>query len=152
MINSITGASLTDHTVDTTAGTFAGFLVRKYGRELGYVWTQGGVWHWRSVSGRNFGDRQKKHSAVQALVDAFAAYSAKKSVPASTVTLVQKILSDPRVTAPKAVDVTTTAAPARKSEAPVVFDSRPIVWADPTVGADLRNRMAASFAKIGAKQ
>lgn len=136
--NSLTGATLTDHTVDTSAGIVAGFLVRKHGRDLGHVWTQGGVWHWRSASGRNFGERQKKHAAVQALLDAFAFYAAQRALP---------------------LDGTDTPAPARsplsgahtRPSAPATPAPRKqeIVWgAASTLTSD---EVAAAFKKAGAK-
>jgi hypothetical protein len=69
--HSQTGSTLTDHTVDADGKTHAGFLIRKASKEIGFVWTSSGVWHFRSVSGKTSGTCQHKHTAIVALVSAY---------------------------------------------------------------------------------
>lgn len=147
-IQSLTGATLIDHTVDTTAGILAGFLVRKHERDLGHVWTQGGLWHWRSASGRQFGERQKKHAAVQALLDAFAVHQqAQRALPIIDVTTAAPVASKASPKSPRA----------RRNNndddyGPVVFDSTPIVWAtESATAANIRERLVNGFKKQGAQ-
>jgi hypothetical protein len=68
-------ATLDQHTVDVAGGgVVAGFLVRCLGsgKELGYIWTTGNVWRWRTCDRTAWGERSTQRAAVETVVDAYA--------------------------------------------------------------------------------
>ena len=66
-------AELDSHTVATKHGFFAGFLVRCSASrtEMGYVWSAGSAWRWRTADGQNTGERSSQQAAVRVLRDAY---------------------------------------------------------------------------------
>lgn len=123
MKTNIPGVTAVDHTVDVDGRLVAGFLVRLFGRDLGFVWTLRGVWHWASMSGRTTGERDRKAEAIQTLVDAFdRAKERAKTAPK---------------TAPKTASTTTAPRPAQR-----------IDWST-TRARDLAGDVAAALKKHG---
>jgi hypothetical protein len=66
-------ATLEEHTVETKHGVVAGFLVRGSGNRapLGYTWSAGSSWRWRTPDGAHFGERSSQKAAVEALRSAY---------------------------------------------------------------------------------
>jgi hypothetical protein len=61
------------HTVETSGGRCAGFLVRSStsSADLGYIWPVGNAWLWRTPDGKNYGERSSQVAAVKVLRQAF---------------------------------------------------------------------------------
>jgi hypothetical protein len=151
------GVILADHTVnDDATGTnrlVAGFAVRTMtGRDMGFVWTVRGVWNWRSPSGKNFGERRNKYTALVALRDAFNHHDASRGLRSRAAHVVE---STDRPTAPQtARRVESTDRPktatASQVAAPVVPVVQVINWGAVN-NAGLSDAVAAAFKKHGAK-
>lgn len=155
------GVILADHTVnDDATGTnrlVAGFAVRTTtGRDMGFVWTVRGVWNWRSPSGKNFGERKNKYTALVALRDAFNHHDAARGLRSRAAHVVADLNTlDDRFTAPpvaRRVESTDRpkTAPAPKVAPPVAPVVQVINWGAVT-NPGLSNAVAAAFKKHGAK-
>lgn len=128
-------------------------------RELGFIWwtvTTGTTveWHWRTPSGKNFGDRSTKRGAVQALRDAANASQRlpfRDDLQAAYEYEVLKPRDTPRPR-PATVRTAPTSERIDYAPAPKVVDApvrpasaRRVVWDDAAPVIDLAARIAAGF-------
>jgi hypothetical protein len=117
------GVQLVAHTVKVGHGYAAGHLVRRAGRDLGYVWPVGTSWQWRIPTGEHYGERSSLNAALRVLVD---------------------IAQLPR-TAPPAPDLPPPAPAPRRSTA----STRPNVWLlDPPPDPDPAPSPAPSAGRV----
>jgi len=150
------GVILADHTVnDDATGTnrlVAGFAVRTTtGRDMGFVWTVRGVWNWRSPSGKNFGERRNKYTALVALRDAFNHHDAARGLRSRAAHV---ITSTEPTAPPVARRVESTDRPRTATAPKVAPPVAPVVqvinWGAVT-NPGLSDAVAAAFKKHGAK-
>jgi hypothetical protein len=146
------GLILADHTVnDDTTGTqrlVAGFAVRTTtGRDMGFVWTVRGVWNWRSPSGKNFGERRNKYTALIALRDAFNHHDAARGLRSRAAHVMTDATAPGDARRVETADRPRTAT-APKVAPPVAPVAQVINWGASS-GPGLSNAVAAAFKKHG---
>jgi len=156
-------ASLDQHTVEIAGGgVVAGFLVRCTGsrKELGYIWSTGNVWRWRTADRAAWGERSTQRKAVEALTDSVAALAgtARRKSPATLpfdgptdAAIMSAWRSATTASRPAKASAARVDEPARKAAAPAPKPAAPvqhIVWPD----SNAHDLTAATSAALNKKR